>query len=478
MHPVQNHQLRIRRIEQPTSLEEALALLATEPDRSRVVAGGTDLLLEMQRGGRPQTDVLIDLNSIKELAGISGDGEWITIGGGVTHAEVLGSAVVGLQAAPLAQACAEIGSPQLRNRATVAGNLVTASPANDTITPLRGLDAALRLVSIRGERVVQLADFHTGVRRSVLNADELVAGIRFRRMGDDQRGIFVKLGNRRSQAISVVHSTIIVTFEGDIVSRCRILVGSVAPTIVELEAGSLLVGRHLEATSIRDVADAARSEIQPIDDVRASADYRRDSLATAVQRSLTALGRPPAGPTTQVTLSTRGSNVRLVSRSFDSTTPVETTVNGVKVTAAGAAGRTLLDWLRDEAGPASGSELTGTKEGCAEGECGACTVWLDGAAVMACLVPATSAAGAEVVTIEGLAEGPELHPLQQAFIDRGSVQCGFCIPGFLMAGAKLLEEVTTPTHAQTEVAFSGNLCRCTGYYRMFEAVDAAARVRR
>lgn len=143
-------------------------------------------------------------------------------------------------------------------------------------------------------------------------------------------------------------------------------------------------------------------------------------------------------------------------------------LNGEEVTIQIKPDALLVDVLRDELG------LMGTKEACGEGECGACTVLLDGEPVTSCLVPALKAQGREVMTVEGLASGGELHPLQRAFVEHGAVQCGYCTPGMLMSAKALLDRTPHPTEEEIKEAISGNLCRCTGYVKIVEAIKAAS----
>ncbi len=147
---------------------------------------------------------------------------------------------------------------------------------------------------------------------------------------------------------------------------------------------------------------------------------------------------------------------------------VNYTINGRKYDAYIEPNRTLLEIVRDEL------RLTGAKEGCGTGDCGACSMIVNGKLVTSCLMLAPQASGAQITTIEGLSEGATLHPVQKAFIDKGAVQCGFCIPGMILAGKSLLDRNPKPTEPEIREAIAGNLCRCTGYTKIVEAIAAAA----
>jgi len=459
---------------QPTALDEALRLLDEHRERARPVAGGTDLVVEFGRGVR-RTDTLVDLTRVPGLDAIEERDGVIRIGALATHNDVVASALCRERARPLAQACWEVGAPQLRARATVAGNLVTASPANDTITPLVAMGASVVLASVRGERELPLERFHLGVRRTALEPGELVREIRVPALGPSHRARFVKLGLRRAQAISVVNAAIVLDMDGnmDTVRAARIALGSVAPTIVRsASAEAFLAGRALDEAACAEAGRLAAGDVTPIDDVRGSAVYRSATVANLVSHALSRLAAGDQGdlPDDPVLLDS-GEPAPAPAAAFAGI--IDTVVNGAPRRLEHSTGMTLLDALREDAG------LTGSKEGCAEGECGACTVWLDGQAVMSCLTPAPQAHGRRVTTIEGLAAlagapADGLHPLQRAFVDCGAVQCGYCIPGMVMAGAKLLEERPSPTLDEIRTGISGNICRCTGYRKILDAIQSAA----
>ena len=463
-----------------SSVSEALALLNEHGAAARIVAGGTDLIIEMERGQHPQLQVLIDITRVPGLDRISLEDEAIVLGPLVTHNHVVGSDLIRRRALPLAQASWEVGAPQIRNRATIAGNLITASPANDTITPLIALGAEVSLLSAKGERTMLLEDFYSGFRQTVLRPDELLRSIRVPPLTDQQRGIFLKLGLRRAQAISVVDVAAVIGRDADgNVTDARIALGSVAATIVRASAAeNFLIGKALDRETVAECGRLASAAVTPIDDVRGSAEYRSEMVMILVARALRGLAAEPQDPgLPEAPPMLWGDNEARVTRGLPQgfihqpDTPIESRINGKDLRIATGQQKSLLHWLRDDVG------LPGSKEGCAEGECGACTVFLDDVAVMSCMVHAPRAHGAEIVTVEGLQQGGALHPIQQAFIDEAAVQCGYCTPGFLMAGAKLLEEIPQPDTEQINYSISGNLCRCTGYYKIVEAFRQASRAK-
>jgi len=458
------------------SIDQVLDVLAEKQGKARIIAGATDLILEIERGMKKGIDALVDITRIPGLDEISLDEMGtIHLGPLVTHNQCVASKLIRENAFPLARAAWELGSPQIRNRGTVAGNLITASPANDTITPLMALGTVLTLRSKTGERTVTLEEFYTGVRKTVLQPDEMLVDIAFPALKKSQKGSYAKLALRRAQAISLVNLAIILTWNKDKVASSAITIGAVAPTIIHArEAESYLAGQELDDETIRIAAEKIRGAARPISDVRSSDIYRERMVEVIARRLLTSLHcheEKDGFPKEPILLSIQDSHYDRMGFSestLDEKSAIITNVNGKVMKGSGGVGKTLLRFLREDL------ELTGTKEGCAEGECGACTVYLDGQAVMSCMVPAGRAHGAEIVTIEGLGNNGALHPVQQAFIEEGAVQCGYCTPGFVMAAVRLLDEKPDPSLDQIRQAITGNLCRCTGYYKIVRAIEKAS----
>jgi xanthine dehydrogenase iron-sulfur cluster and FAD-binding subunit A len=332
------------------------------------------------------------------------------------------------------------------------------------------------LRSLSGERHVPLNEFYTGVRGTVMHPDEVLVDIAFPALKTGQRGTFIKLGLRRAQAISLVNASVLLELDGNLVKGAAITLGAVAPTIIHAAgAEAYLVGKRLTEETIYRAATLAIESAHPIDDLRSTALYRDEMVRICTLRALRLLeqGRERVDyPPRPVLLG--GSLYPGSAPSLEGVihhggqTPIISIINGRPFVFKTGHDKTLLRLLREDAG------LIGTKEGCAEGECGACEVFLDGMAVMSCLVPAPRAHRAQIVTIEGLGDSDDLHPVQKAFIAEGAVQCGYCTPGFVMSGTKLLEELPNPTRHEIQQAISGNLCRCTGYYSIVNAIERAA----
>lgn len=454
------------------SIDDVLELLSTNQEKSRVVAGATDLMLELERGTRDNLELLIDISRIKGLDQITEDKDGnIHIGPTVTHNECCTSKIIRENAFLLAQAAYDIGSPQIRNRGTLAGNVVTGSPANDTIAPLMALGANLVLRSLRAQRVIPISKFYIGPRRTVMQSDEILVDIIVPGLKPNQTGLYRKFGLRKAQAISLANAAVILQIVDDMVQKASITLGAVAPTVIHAEnVEKFLKGKTLTQGTILKVSQIIQEDISPIDDLRGTAIYRAKIAQVLIRRILSDIhdGKQNHSlPDSPVTLSSQKKNYLNTTTTHKLNQSINFTLNGIEKTKTLDGEKSLLRLIRDDCG------LTGTKEGCAEGECGACTVYLDGNAVMSCLVPAPRANNSNITTIECIGDNG-LNIVQQAFVEQGAVQCGYCTPGFIMAATKLLEEKKNPSRGDILQAISGNLCRCTGYYKIIRAIELAA----
>ncbi len=269
----------------PTTLDEAVDTLSRHG--GQILSGGTDFFPAL--GDRPISSPVIDISGVAELRGVSMGTDEIRIGGLTTWTEILRAPLPSCFDA-LKAAAREVGSVQIQNRGTVAGNLCNASPAADGVPPLLVLDAEVELASQAGSRRLSLAQFLVGNRKTVRRADEVLSAVIVPRGLDDARSAFLKLGSRRYLVISIVMVAAVVRADAEgRIAQARVAVGScsaVAQRLVELEEG--LVGTKAESGFSNLVAAGHMARLAPIDDVRATADYRRDAALTLVRRALEA----------------------------------------------------------------------------------------------------------------------------------------------------------------------------------------------
>jgi carbon-monoxide dehydrogenase medium subunit len=457
-----------------SSIDDALDILDSEREEARIIAGGTDLVLEIKNGKHPSVKTLIDITRIKDQDRVWIDEGNVNIGPLITHNQCLVSDELLKFGFPLVRAAYSIGAPQIKNIGTVIGNLVTASPANDTITPLIALNAEITIRSKIKEYTVKLMDFYTGVRKTIMAPNEMVVGVRFPKMGANQKGAFIKYLLRETHAISVANVCAIITLDGLNIQEAIVTLGAVAPTIIHSKkAEKYLKGKKLSSENIERSAELAKQDAMPIGDIRSSKKYRSHLIPVLLKKALNSIQDDSWNTFEFTPVLLWGKKTKFITHveksiKHDKNTPIKTIVNGINKIINQNQNETLLTMIRDSA------KLTGTKEGCGEGECGSCTLHLNGLPVLSCLVPAPKAHNCEITTIEGLATDNKLHPIQEAFIEAGAVQCGYCTPGFIMSAVKLLEEKPNPTEMDIKQGLSGNICRCTGYYSIIEAVEKAS----
>lgn len=272
----------------PSSLKEAFHLLKEYQNKARLLAGGTDLIPKMKKRAIT-AEIIIDLNRISGLTGIEIRGDRLHIRGLTRLAEIKESPLVKEKAPVLAQAIGLMASPPIRNRATIAGNLCTASPAADTAPPLLVLDALVKMESIRGERIVPLSEFFLGPEKTVKRPDEILTEVII--PVQEGNSAFMKLGRRKAFTLAVVSAAAFARTRKGKFEEVRVALGAVAPIPMRgRKVEEALKGSEVNEQKIVQAAERVREEVSPITDVRASAEYRKDMSYVLTKRILEQVG--------------------------------------------------------------------------------------------------------------------------------------------------------------------------------------------
>ncbi len=462
----------IKEYHRSTDVAETSHLLARSDIVTVPLAGGTRLVAAGIPGAQAVADLRdLGLNTIE----VAADG--LHLGAMVTLQMIMDDPCPGTWAGGmLAEAARHSATRNVRNVATLGGTVATAGPLDELLLALLALDAQMSLVNLAGKRHLPLADFLANPAGH-LPQGTLIAELILPALPSGLGTGLARVARTPTDQPIVAAVAALAVADG----RCthvRLALTGVASRPLRLpEIETMLTGQALRPDDLAEAGARVPALIEPLADFRASAGYRREMAGVVARRALqTAWER--SGRHCEVGLSRRsnlssgqaGDRFAKSTRSDigKRTVKITLTINGEPKTWDVAPGDILLDVLRREG-------YLGAKRGCEDGSCGLCTVLLGGQAVNSCTLLVAQVDGRHITTIEGLGTREHLHPLQQAFVELGAIQCGYCTPAMILAAKALLDANPQPTEAEVRDALASVYCRCTGYAKPLEAVLQAVK---
>ncbi len=438
-------------LHRPSTLDQAGALLKQYGLDARLLAGGTDLLVDLKTG-RVVADHVVSLHSIDGLRGMEMDGGTLRIGALTTVNQLNASPLLDGAFSALRDATTRMAAHQIRNAATVGGNIASAVPCADLPPLLITMKAEVVLWSAGGERNVPLESFFLGPRQTVMKEGEVLTSVVVPEPPAGFGAAYARLALRNGNGIAVAAVAAGLKLDGTgVIEEARTGAGcGGADTALRRGGGSAAGGPQGRRRGVRRGGRCGGEG--------GRADLRRARLERLPPGRGWSAGHQGAGGRIE------SGNRRPRGRGGEPMITLTLKVNGQPYKTVVETSDTLLDALRVKLG------LTGTKKGCNVGDCGACTVLVDGEPLNSCLLLAAEMEGKEITTIEGLADNGKLSAMQRAFVEEGGIQCGFCTPGTVISATALISKNPDPTDDEIKTALSGNLCRCTGYGGIMRAV--------
>ena len=486
----------MKSLHEAKSVDDAVRLLQEYP-QAQVIAGGSDVLVQMREGKRAGAE-LVSIYGLDELRGVTieEDGT-IRIGSLTSFSHITKDPIIQKYINVLGEAVDMVGGPQIRNIGTIGGNTCNGVTSADSASTLFAWDAVIELTGPDGIRRIPIKAFYIKAGKVDLRPGEIQTAILIPREAyEGYEGHYIKYAMRNAMDIATLGCSVNVKLSDDkkTFTDIRIAYGVAGPVpmrAVHAEAA----GRGLKVTeeNIEKIGDAVLEDVTPRDSWRASKAFREHISKLLCKRALREAVRRAGGMTveqapavsnsrtvetlekkeqTDVSSGASRNTIMTDSESGKQYKLVRCRINGVERETMVDVRASLTDMLRND------YSLTSVKKGCEVGECGACNVMIDGECYNSCIYLAVWADGKEIRTVEGLM-GPngELSDIQQAFIDEAAVQCGFCTPGVIMSAVEILESGKEYTRDELRKLLSGHLCRCTGYENILNAVEKTMKKR-